>query len=357
MNPASNVKLVTTAAALSMLGPEFRFKTAAYGDGHGAERGNLYLRGFGDPTLQPEDLWRIAGEVFARGVRKVNGDIVIDDSYFDDQRVGPGFEQKQSDAAYRAPQGAVSLGYNAVTVVVAPGGGDGAAARVTVEPPSPYFEIRSDARTVSRGRSSLVVEASEAGEPGKEHMVIQVRGTIRQAEGRQELARRVAHPDLFAGYTLRELLLRRGIKVAGKITRGAVPAQGAQLLSTVYSANLGVIVRDINKRSNNFMAEQVLKTLGAEVFGRPGTWKKGLDAVAQYLGTLGIPAGRYQMQNGSGLYDANRFTAAQLVQLLRAAYRDFRYAADFVGSLAACKDELFEVANAILNRDEVITRN
>lgn len=333
LNPASNVKLVTTAAALSLLGPEFRFKTAVYAEGHGADRANLYLRGYGDPTLQVEDLWRIAGEVFARGVRRVTGDVIIDDSYFDEQRVGPGFEQKASDAAYRAPQGAVSLGYNAVGVVVMPGAGEGAAARVLIEPPSPYFEVKNEARTVARGRSTLTIETSEVNEPGKEHMVIHVRGAVRQSEGRHEVAKRVAHPDLFAGYTLRELLARRGVKVLGRITRGPVPT-GAQVLSTVYSPNLGVIVRDINKRSNNFMAEQVLKSLGAEVFGRPGSWKKGIDAVGQYLTTLGVPVGRYQMQNGSGLYDANRFTAAQLVQILRTAYRDFRYAADFVGSLA-----------------------
>jgi D-alanyl-D-alanine carboxypeptidase/D-alanyl-D-alanine-endopeptidase (penicillin-binding protein 4) len=145
--------------------------------------------------------------------------------------------------------------------------------------------------------------------------------------------RRVAHPDLYAGYAFRELLARRGIKLTGKVVRMPAPP-GARALVTHYSAPLGVLVRDVNKRSNNFMAEQVLKTLGAETGGKPGTWQKGTDAVARFLDGLGIPAGQYKMTNGSGLYDSNRFSPAQLVGLLRTAYRDFRFAADFVGSLA-----------------------
>jgi D-alanyl-D-alanine carboxypeptidase/D-alanyl-D-alanine-endopeptidase (penicillin-binding protein 4) len=101
-----------------------------------------------------------------------------------------------------------------------------------------------------------------------------------------------------------------------------------------YSQPLGVAVRDVNKRSNNFMAEQILKTLGAETGGRPGTWQKGLDAIAGFLERLGIARNGYKMTNGSGLYNSNQFTPAQLVTLLRVAYKDFRFAADFIGSLA-----------------------
>ena len=93
-------------------------------------------------------------------------------------------------------------------------------------------------------------------------------------------------------------------------------------------------MRDVNKRSNNFMAEQVLKTLGAETGGRPGTWQKGIDAVAGFLERLGIARKDYKMTNGSGLYNSNLFSPAQLTTLLRVAYKDFRFAADFIGSLA-----------------------
>src|SRR5207253_1619830 len=105
LNPASNAKLVTTAAALALLGPEFRFKTALYAEAlrGGEVQGNLYLRGSGDPSLVSEDLWKLVADLWAQGVRRVTGGVAIDDGYFDDVRVGPGFEQKDEDAPFRAP--------------------------------------------------------------------------------------------------------------------------------------------------------------------------------------------------------------------------------------------------------------
>lgn len=336
-NIASNVKLFTTASALALLGPEYRFKTALYGerDRDRTEYKSLYLRGFGDPTLSTEDLWRLTSELSARGIKKVKGDIYIDDTFFDEQRVAPAFEQKNEDKGFRAPQGAVSLNYNAIGVHVYPGPGEGQPARVILDPQSPYFVVSNETRTVASGRTSLSVDSQEEKDaaPGHEHTLIRVRGTIKLGDTGQDFSKRVAHPDLYTAWTLFELLGRRGIQVGGKPSRGSAP-QTAVLLDSHYSQPLGVLARDINKRSNNFMAEMVLKSLGADSSGRPGSWQKGLQAVSRYLESLGILPGKYQMQNGSGLYDSNRFTPAQVVTLLRAAYRDFRISADFVASLA-----------------------
>ncbi|MSP62845.1 MAG: D-alanyl-D-alanine carboxypeptidase/D-alanyl-D-alanine-endopeptidase [Myxococcales bacterium] len=330
-NPASNVKLITTAAALALLGPEYRFKTVLYGDAQkgGEVEGNLYLKGYGDPSLVGEDLWKLASDLASAGVKKITGDLAIDDTFFDDVRVGPGFEQKSEDLPFRSPNGAVSLNYNALAVHVLPGDQDGAPARVTVEPASPYFAVQNESTTTADGRTRLVITAKEI--EGKTQ--ITVSGKIKLDAPPHVEHRRVAHPDLYAGYAFRELLLRRGIKFTGKVVSAAVPTR-AKVLTSHYSQPLGVLVRDVNKRSNNFMAEQVLKTLGAETGGKPGTWQKGVDAVARFLEGLGVAQGQYKMTNGSGLYDSNRFSPAQFATLLRTAYRDFRFAADFVGSLA-----------------------
>ncbi|MFO0620495.1 MAG: D-alanyl-D-alanine carboxypeptidase/D-alanyl-D-alanine-endopeptidase [Polyangia bacterium] len=340
LNIASNVKLFTTAAALTLLGPEYRFKTVLYGDRDKTDKAgewkNLFLRGYGDPWLSTEDLWKLTNELTVRGVKRIKGDVIIDDSFFDEQRVGPAFEQKNQDSAYRAPQGAVSLNSNAITIRVLPGISDGLPARVILDPASAYIVLQNEARTVGNGRTSLLVDASEEKDAaaGRERTIVRVRGTIRSSEtSGMDFHKRVAHPDLYAGHTLLDLLSKRGIVVMGKVTRGIAPPS-AQLLDMHYSQPLGVLVRDINKRSNNFTAEQVLKSLGADASGKPGSWQKGLQAVSRYLETLGILPGKYQMVNGSGLFDSNRFTAAQVVTLLRAAYRDFRIAADFVASLA-----------------------
>ncbi len=330
-NPASNVKLFTTAAALALLGPEYRWKTALYTDGAlsgGELKGRLYLKGFGDPTLQTEDLWRLVSDVAAGGVRRISGDLAVDDTFFDDVRLGPGFDQKQEDAPYRAPNGALSLNFNSVSVRVLPANADGAPARVVVDPMSNYFVVHNEVRTAQNGHTQITIELQE--QPG--HMELYVRGRVQLGSDGQHQQRRIVHPDFYAAYTFRELCQKRGIKMSGAVTRKDTPPQ-ARVLGSHYSQPLGVAVRDVNKRSNNFMAEQILKTVGAEVGGRPGSWKKGVDAVAGFLERVGIAPSAYQMTNGSGLYDSNRFTPAQLVLLLRVAYHDFRYASDFIGSL------------------------
>jgi D-alanyl-D-alanine carboxypeptidase/D-alanyl-D-alanine-endopeptidase (penicillin-binding protein 4) len=144
----------------------------------------------------------------------------------------------------------------------------------------------------------------------------------------------VVHPSLFTAYTLRQLLERRGITLDKPVRVAAAPAPGLRVLATHESAPLAVVVQELNKRSNNFMAEQTLRTLGAEIIGRPGTWDKGLEAVGRYLANVGIKRGAYQMTNGSGLYDSNHFSAEQLTTILRAMSRDFRLSAEFLSSLA-----------------------
>ncbi|HEY4999259.1 MAG TPA: D-alanyl-D-alanine carboxypeptidase/D-alanyl-D-alanine-endopeptidase, partial [Usitatibacter sp.] len=122
--------------------------------------------------------------------------------------------------------------------------------------------------------------------------------------------------------------------IGGAVRVGTAPAQGLRVLAAHDSAPLAVVVQELNKRSNNFTAEQILRTLGAEIGGRPGNWDKGLKAVARYLAGVGIKAGAYQMMNGSGLYDSNRFSAEQIATVLRGAAQDFRISAEFLASLA-----------------------
>ena len=135
LNAASNVKLVTSAAALSRLGPEYRWRTVVYGPaqtggrwlGPGGElTGDLYLRGSGDPTLTAENLGELATSLAAQGLKRVRGALVVDASFFDGGPVGPAYEQKTDSAAYRSPSSAASLNGNAVLITVIPGARAGA---------------------------------------------------------------------------------------------------------------------------------------------------------------------------------------------------------------------------------------
>jgi D-alanyl-D-alanine carboxypeptidase/D-alanyl-D-alanine-endopeptidase (penicillin-binding protein 4) len=331
LNPASNVKLVTSAAALARLGPEHRFDTELYVDGASAGAPavkTLYVKGKGDPSLVTERLWAIAGELAHLGLRRI-GDVVVDESYFDGERFGPGFDQESGDKSYLAPSGAASLNWNTIAVHVAPGERRGAKARVELEPASDLFEVEVRATTVSqRGRRKLEVSSFPSGARQK----ILVEGRIPLGSRNQVVWRRIDEPALYLGHTLRRLLELRGVKVTGRVRVGEVE-KGARLVHVAESESLGEIVRRLNKTSNNFVAEQLLKTLGAEVKGGPGSWVKGVQAVEELLAELGIPRGAYVMKNGSGLNDANRFSARQLTTVLRAMWSRFPLQPEFVVSL------------------------
>jgi D-alanyl-D-alanine carboxypeptidase/D-alanyl-D-alanine-endopeptidase (penicillin-binding protein 4) len=331
LNPASNVKLFTAATALARLGPEYRFDTEVWTDAApsaGAVR-NLYVRGKGDPTFVTERMWALAGDIAHRGVRTVKGDLVIDDSFFDGQRQGPGFDQEEGDRSYLAPAGAVSLNFNTIAIHVSPGARPGEKGRVEVEPASDYLEIENRTRTV-KGGARRRVQPSSVLVNGRQR--IRVEGRLPVGSRDQVFYRRIDDPPAYFGATLKRFLELRGLKVSGKVRVGAV-APAARLLVISQSEALGEVVRKLDKSSNNFMAEQLLKTLGAEKRGAPGTWAKGVAAVEDFLAEIGIARGSYVMTNGSGLNDANRFTSRQVVTLLVEMWKRFPVMADFLASL------------------------
>ena len=341
LNVASNVKLVTTAAALALLGPEFRWKTAVLGmapaeggravNPAGELLGDLFVRAAGDPTLTTQDLAELASELGAIGLRKVRGGLVVDASAFDSATVGPSYDEKDDSAAFRAPSSAASLNSNAVSVIITPGASAGAAARVVLDPLSSNLVLAGRVITAATGPAAPIVQTSDA---GNGQTRVTVSGRIRLGSEPRIVLRRIVEPALFLGQTFKQVLQKRGISIDRPVRVAAAPKDGLRTLGSHDSPTLAVVVHELGKRSNNFVAEQVLRTLGAEIMGRPGTWQKGLDAVARYLEGMGIPKTGYTMRNGSGLYDSNRFSSEQIATVIRSAMRDFRISGEFLASLA-----------------------
>jgi D-alanyl-D-alanine carboxypeptidase/D-alanyl-D-alanine-endopeptidase (penicillin-binding protein 4) len=332
-NVASNVKLMTSAAALSLLGPEYRFKTALYApelEGT-VVRGNLYLKGFGSPTLSESDLWQMARDLHDSGVRSIRGRLIIDESYFDGQRDPPLYNSKNTDSWYRPPCGALSLSANRVAVFVRPGSAPGKPAQVVLRPRSAHLRLDNRTMTVTGLRRTLVkVETS----PNRGRTIVRVSGRVREGFRGKPFRRRIEDPGMMTGYAFLEALARCGIRVRSRrVKRGQVPPR-TEALVTHTSTPLALILHAMNKYSNNFVAEQVLKVLGAEVLGTPATWEKGLKAVERFLSKLGIKPGTYTLKNGSGLYDASGFSPEQIVRVLRNVYLNFRTGVDFATSLA-----------------------
>ena len=160
LNAASNVKIVTSAASLSLLGPEYRWRTTLAVVGPpggpplpagGEVSGDLYLRGSGDPTMSTEDLAAMVSDLVSLGLHKIKGSLVIDDSLFDGGYVPPAYDQKNDSTASRAPSSAASLDGNVVGVTIIPGAAAGAPARIVVDPASPYFVVVGRVVTAGSG--------------------------------------------------------------------------------------------------------------------------------------------------------------------------------------------------------------
>ncbi|OGQ92012.1 MAG: D-alanyl-D-alanine carboxypeptidase/D-alanyl-D-alanine-endopeptidase [Deltaproteobacteria bacterium RIFOXYA12_FULL_58_15] len=329
--PASNMKIVTTAAALHYLGPDYHFKTELYGkaDPQGVIRGDLYIKGYGDPWLLPERLWNLANRVRYLGVKAIKGNIVVDSSYFSGPNMANGWEQDRTANAYMAKSGAVSLGFNAVLIHVLPHP-NGEAARVLVEPESKYVAIENTATTVTRGRTRLKVDI----EPLGARSVVKVSGHISANDPGRGYWRRVDNPPIFTGEVFKSLLTGGGVAVKGRVIEGNVPAEAERLVA-MGSPRLAEILLRVNKHSNNFMADQVARTLGAVVISSPGSWEKGKQAIESFLeDEVGIERGTYMIGNASGLHDVNRMSPRQLVMVLAHMRRDPHTWPEFLSSLA-----------------------
>jgi D-alanyl-D-alanine carboxypeptidase/D-alanyl-D-alanine-endopeptidase (penicillin-binding protein 4) len=327
MNPASNAKLATAAAALARLGPGHRYLTGLYGAVSGDTVADLVLRGDGDPSLRARDLWALAHELASAGVRRVGG-IAVDQSFFDGQFVPPAFEQQPDEwSSFRAPVAAVSLEENSVLVSVRPTErGKPAALDVA---PSGFVELAGGVRTTAKKDPEKL---SVSLEPKGDRLLARVAGHVPEGGRTAVLARRVDDPRLFAGWVLREALREAGVKVSGSVRAGGEGER--HLLAAHRSAPLGQLVGALGKDSDNFVAEMIFKSLGAAAKGRPATAEAAADAVGVYLRGLGAFEAGSVVRNGSGLFDANRTTPLGLATLLRAAYRDPAVGPELVAQLS-----------------------
>jgi D-alanyl-D-alanine carboxypeptidase/D-alanyl-D-alanine-endopeptidase (penicillin-binding protein 4) len=328
LNPASNAKLFTAAAALSQLHGNYRFETGLYGETKGASATKLVLRGQGDPSLVTRDLWDMVQDLKDQGIRRIEGDILVDQHFFDESFVPPAFEQQPNEwASFRAPVSALALNENTVTMTVRPTAADSPAS-VTFDPPG-FVDIDGTVKTASEGHAESVrLELSANGY----RLVAHVGGSIPEKERAVSFVRRVDNPTLLAGYALRALLVASGITVVGDVKPGG--DQVKSLLVMHRSRPLSSLLYELGKASDNFYAEMVLKTLGAERQVRPGKSADGADLVARYLKDVGALDDGTVIKNGSGLYDANRVTALSTVKLLRAAYRDSAISTEYMAQLS-----------------------
>ena len=323
--PASNNKLLTTGAALHLLGPNYFFQTRFFGGGPargGVLEGDLWVVGGGDPCWSgrffggnpASPMESFAEALHAQGITRIAGRIVLDDRFFDREFVPPGWPRDQLSLDYCAPTCGLPLAEGCVEVEVLPTApGRRPALRVS---PGVDLDISNEAETEA-GRGDPKLDFAFVGEAS-----LRLRGSVHLLSGPYLGRVAVSSPLDFFGSALRQTLLRKGIAIDGSVARVGDkedrPA-AAKLLYTHRSPLFNALVL-ANKESSNFFAEHLLKTLGAEV-EKEGSRRGGVRAVRRFLEREGIPQEGFVMEDGSGLSNGNRLTADLLVGLLSKVYR------------------------------------
>ncbi len=328
--PASNMKILTSAAALAKLGPDYNFRTKVYTDNtieKGKLTGNLYIKGFGDPFLVWEETVKIARYIHGLGLRQVTGNLVVDDSFFDNKRYGNGWKKEQTAYWYNAPLGALSVNFNTVEVNIAPGRVKGEPLHVWLNPATDFFNLTNKGITSRRTRNPQLSYRRCKGKP-----TLTIKGHLPAGNPPQTFYRCVDDPLMYAAAVFKDLLELWGVRISGPIQVGKVPF-GAKELYLHKSKPLSLIIQGLNKFSNNFTAEQVLKTMGAEIKGEPGTAEKGLAVIGDFLKSLGIENNSIKLIDGSGLSRENRLTAHTLTKILVAVHNNFKWQPEFMASL------------------------
>jgi D-alanyl-D-alanine carboxypeptidase/D-alanyl-D-alanine-endopeptidase (penicillin-binding protein 4) len=326
--PASGMKLITMGASLHYLGPNYRFETRFLTDGplaNGVVEGNLYIYGTGDPSLTRHEMDFIARSLQEAGLKEIRGSIVLDDSFFDDQLRGPA---SYDDILKKGLpiQSALSYNFNLVELRARPSSA-GTKAELHDEGYG-YFDVLNRVTTASRGRPWLRVSKL------KQDRVL-VSGRVIQGDEEEHVGTFVA-PDPTAYFASAFLgkLREQGVLVPGQVVKGQIDGKNLQTLYVHHSDRLVEVLASLGKYSNNFAAEQMLKTLGAHRFGPPGSFVSGGRAIGEYLVGLGFSRGDFRIDDGSGLSYENHLSAAIMVRVLEDLYRAPELRSDFLCSLA-----------------------
>ncbi len=335
-NPASNAKLVTAAAALAILGADHRFTTSLAGRVEGRTvRDGLVVRGGGDPSLSTGDLYVLARTLVARGIDRIEGGIVVDDRAFGTEHLPPAFDQQPRESApFRAAVSAASVDENVIALHIVPALVDGAPATISVEP-ADYTELDGAVRTVAHARPSVTFDAINIAS-GRER--VRIGGEYPLGAPSATYRRRLENPSLATGYALRTALLAAGIRVAGNVRVDPTTTERA-ILATHESEPLSTLLYRLGKDSDNFYAEMTLLAIGAADHPTAMTFEHANDRVRQWLSSVGIDTTGLRVRNGSGLFDANRISPAQLAAVMRVAYRDPAIRDEYIAQLAVAGDD------------------
>lgn len=340
--PASNMKIVTLAAAAETLGWEHRFETRLVAEGDirgGTLHGDLRVIGGGDPSIAAVDFatsplfvnWaRILRDA---GITRVTGRVIGDDNAFDDELLGAGWAWDYLSAGYAAPVSALQYNEGVSVVRIRPGAREGDPATVLVSPQGHGFDVRADVRTGPAGSTVSIATDRPLGQN-----TLTLTGRV-PLNGRQTIRTVAIHnPTLFFVQGFRDALNASGVRVEGAAADiddlpGYAPAPQPRLIAVHGSAPLSELGAHFMKVSQNLYGEMFLKAIGRTAGPGPGSLATGRTVVRSVLEKWGIAPGTYALFDGSGLSRYNEISAALVTTILRKMYESERHRGWFLAAL------------------------
>jgi D-alanyl-D-alanine carboxypeptidase/D-alanyl-D-alanine-endopeptidase (penicillin-binding protein 4) len=310
--PASNAKLLTTAAALEKLGPQFRIRTSVYGTPPSSGRVSLRVVGRGDPSLTDAELATLAQQLKSRGVTQVDR-LIADDGYFQGEPVHPNWEWEDVQAGYGAPVSSLILNQNAINLTLEPRN-PGQPLGVIWENPTEAvgWRVENNSRTVGANEEESVEVGRDLSKP-----VLRVSGQLRAGSEPEPVAVAITNPAENFLQHFRQALAAEGIAVAQASVARRSPIAGEVELAAVESPPLSELLQETNQESNNLYAEVLLRSLAAGSTSGE-TLAAGLEVLKATLTRLGVNPESYVPEDGSGLSRQNLVSPEALVQTLRA---------------------------------------
>ena len=319
MNPASVMKLLTTYAALDLLGPAYVWKTTAWSEQvavNGVLEGHLYLKGSGDPRFAIEHLWALLRQLRTRGITHISGDVVLDRSVFNVPAIDPGAFDDNPMRPYNVGPDGLLINFRTLRFTLQPGA---AQPRLLLETPSDGLRVDNRLRSADgpcggdwKDRLDIRLRPEDGGQR------LEFAGTFAAQCGEKTLHLAPLPADAQAGGLIRALWQELGGTLAGQVRAGTLPA-GSRLLAEHESAPLADVVRDINKYSNNVMARHLYLTLGNDT--APATAERAKQRLGDWLAGRGLRFGELEIENGAGLSRRERISAGSLNRLLLDAWR------------------------------------
>ncbi len=311
--PASNVKLLTTAAALTRLGADFRIRTSIYQLPSSANQTVLQIVGQGDPSLGDAQLETLAQQLFDRGIRQIER-LIADDHYFRGEMVNPTWEWGDLQAGYGAPANSLILNQNSIDLTLVP--------QLLHQPLQVLWDNPSEANgwQIINQSDTVAANAPEFVDVGRDlhRPILYVRGNLRVGSAAEPVAVSIPQPTEHFLDRFRQILVAQGIQVQQQnIAIDPLPSS-AEPIATLESASLLELLQETNQYSNNLYAEAILRILGNTAYPQPqSSLEAGIKAIKQVLTSLGVNPDSYHLADGSGLSRQNLVSPEALVETLQ----------------------------------------